>query len=230
MELKIRIDGVEIELPEYNVKWWKNMASTEEFRKYVDELERKHGITDCVYRECIEEFKNIKLSELNKEHEIRIIKPFLLTWGVMGRVLGNAGIRPICEKLKDINEKIKLLRNEDLFSVNLDEIRGLVIELFNEIREIKFKSNKKKEKEVGPTATSKVLHLTCPNLFIMWDFAIRNKYNGDGKGYFEFLSEMKKMGEELESTIKDLKQKYGKSPAKIIDEYNWMKAHGKNKL
>lgn len=204
------------------------MLSPEEFRKYVEESERKYGISDCIYMKCIEEFNRVALSQLNEEHEIRIIRPFLLTWGVMGRVLGYRGIRAICEKLREINRQIEPLRRKDLFSVKLDEVKELVIELFDEIRKIKFKSKKGRQKEVGSTAASKVLHLCCPNLFIMWDSAIRGKYkkySADGKDYFGFLKEMRDLGKKLEITIRDLQHRYGKNITRIIDQYNWMATH-----
>jgi predicted transcriptional regulator len=205
-----------------------SMPSPEKFRENVEKTERKHGISDCIYRQSIEEFSRVKLSQLNEEDEIRIIRPFLLTWGAMVRVLGYGGVREIRKKLKDINEKIEPLRSKDLFSVKLDEIKKLVIELFDEIRKTKFESEKGDQKEVGSTAASKVLHLTCPKLFIMWDSAIRGEYkknNGDGKDFFEFLSEMKNTGKELEDTINDLQQKYKNLTTRIIDQYNWMSTH-----
>lgn len=45
-------------------------------------LEKYAGISDCVYEKCAEEFNRIKLNQLDREHEIRILRPFLLTWGL----------------------------------------------------------------------------------------------------------------------------------------------------
>ena len=62
----------------------------------------------------------------------------------------------------------------------------------------------------------------------MWDSAIRTKYRkreGDGKNYFEFLNDMKRLWKELKNTIKELEQKYDKRPTRLIDQYNWMKTH-----
>ena len=203
-------------------------ASPEEFRKYVEESERKYGISDCIYRQCIEELSGVNLSQLNEDHEIRIIRPFLLTWGVMGRVLGYEGVSAIREKLEGLDEKITPLRRENLFSVKLHEIKELVIELFDEIRQTEFKSKKGKQKEVGSTAASKVLHLTCPNLFIMWDSAIRAKYSktrGNGEDYFEFLVEMKEILQSFKPAIEQLQKRYGTKVTRIIDQYNWMATH-----
>ena len=199
------------------------------FKKKVEEMEKKYGITDCVYDLCIREFSKIRLGELNEEHEIRIIRPFLLAWGNMTRVLGYNGVKAICRKLIDISEKIEPLRKKDFTTVNLDEIKDQIIELFDELRKTKFMSKKGKQKEVGSTATSKMLHLTCPDLFIMWDSAIRTRYgknDGDGKDYFEFLMEMqRRVWKKLRSEIEELRQKYGKKVTRIIDQYNWGITH-----
>lgn len=202
------------------------LPSPKRFRKKVEENEEEYGISDCIYNWSIKELSRIKLSQLNDRHEIRIIRPFLLTWGVMGRVLGHAGVEAIRKKLKDINKKIEPFRSKDISTANLDKIKDSIIELFDEIRETEFKSKKGKQKEVGSTAASKVLHLTCPNLFVMWDSAIRAGYkkkNGDGEDYFNFLNEMKSTAKGLDTTIKDLQQKYGKRVTRILDQYNWIK-------
>jgi len=200
----------------------------EEFRKYVEKAERRYGTSDGVYEECIKEFSKVRLSQLNEDHESRLLRPFLLAWGTMGRVLGYQGVEVLREKLKDIGGRIEPLRKENLLSGELDELRELVVELFDEIREMRFKSRREKERKVGSTAASKILHLICPNLFVMWDSAIRTEYKkrrGNGEDYFEFLKEMKALGKEQESIIKELQQRYGKRATRIIDQYNWMKTH-----
>lgn len=207
------------------------MPSPEEFRKNVEEYEGKHGISDCIYEECIREFSDIMLSQVNKKHEIRVIKPFFLGWGKMGRVLGHRGVEAIRKELSTVNEKIEPLRGKDLFLTDIHEIKDLIIDLFDKIRETTFTSKKGKRRKVGLVATSKALHLTCPNLFMMWDTGIRIKYGkkrGDGKEYFEFLCGMKCMGEKLKGTIKELQQKYGKRATKVIDQHNWIESR-KNK-
>jgi len=170
------------------------------------------------------------MSQLNEKHKTRIIRPFLLIWGSMGRVLGREeGIKAVSKKLKEIGEKVEPLRQRDLLSADLNGIKDPVIELFDEIRETRFRSPKGKQKPVGSTAASKVLHLACPNLFVMWDSEIRRgykKHKGDGKEYFEFLCQMKDMWKKLETTIKSLQQKYGgKRITRMLDEYNWVKNH-----
>jgi len=103
-------------------------------------------------------------------------------------------------------------------------------------------------KYIGPTAISKILHLFNPEIFVMWDKNIREKYGAkeEAKGYLDFLksmqAEVKKVLEEKakekECNIKEvieeicrelpskkLGQKYRKTLAKLIDEYNWWLAN-----
>ena len=78
---------------------------------------------------------------------------------------------------------------------------------------------------VRQTGASKIMALKNPHLFMMWDTRIRKLYHIDNKGnpddYIEFLGRMK--GE-----IIDIKwHNKGKSFAKAIDEYNYVKTQGK---
>jgi len=202
----------------------------EHFRTNVAEMEEKYGIMNCVYVRCIDEFNRLKLSEVNESHRTRIIETFLFDWGKMQRWLGYNGVEKVCKKIKEKSfaEGIEPLRNKSLKSVKLDELKGLITSLFDEIAGVSFKSKNGKVKYVESTAASKILHLCCPDLFMMWDANIRQGYkktNGDGKDYFQFLIEMQKLWTALDETIRDLQKKYGKRATRIIDEYNWREFH-----
>ena len=206
-------------------------------RKTVEEMIEKYGISDCIYESCIEEFSRLKLRELKEKHSIRIIRPFLLTWGQLQRWLGDVGVEKVFQKLREgaFAVRIEPLRRSSLQSIKLESSKELIAKLFNELMQTKFKSKSKKRqllKKVNSTTTSKVLHLCCPDLFIMWDTNIRigyYKYNGDGEDYFQFLMEMKDFWDKLSDTIKKLHEKYHKRPTKIIDIYNWAKYTGRKK-
>lgn len=95
---------------------------------------------------------------------------------------------------------------------------------------------------VGPTAVSKILHLTNPRFFVMWDEAIREgarlRATNIADGYLEFLKNMrsiaKRVAEDFRVSYSDeklgpavfLSRKLGLHPplslAKFIDEYNWI--------
>jgi hypothetical protein len=203
------------------------IPSAEEFRKNVEDAVKKYGIVDCIYQRCIEEFSKLKISQLNDENRTRVIEPFLLIWGRMGRVLGYDGTKEICKKLIALQGKLEPLRQKNLLSEDINSLKNLIVELYDDIRKTSFLSKRGKRKEVGPTATSKVLHLACPDLFVMWDSAIREgykKYDGNGVDYFEFLCAMKEIAETdaLKSTIMDLQRKYSERVTRLLDQYNWM--------
>jgi len=205
------------------------IPTPEYLRKTVEEMIEKYGISDCIYESCIREFSRLKLRELKEIHSVRIIRPFLLTWGQMGRWLGDVGVERVFQKLMEgaFVVRIEPLRRSSLRSPKLESLKELVVEMFNELMQTKFKSKSKKRqplKNVNSTTTSKVLHLCCPDLFIMWDTNIRIGYckkNGDGKDYFQFLMEMRGFWDKLSDTIKELHEKYRIRPTRIIDIYNW---------
>jgi len=206
------------------------ITTPKHFRENVEEFEKKYGIMDCVYVQCTEEFSGRKLSEIAEIHKTRIIETFLFEWGKMQRVLGHNGIEAIYRKVKEkrFAYRIGPLRKKSLKSVKLEEQKSLIVDLFDEVAEVSFKSNKGKDKYVRSTAASKVLHLCCPDLFLMWDDNIRKEYEkrkGNGEDYFQFLVDMQKLWNGLSETIEELQRKYGKRATRIIDEYNWIEFH-----
>jgi hypothetical protein len=206
------------------------IPTPEYLRKTVEEMIEKWGISDCIYESCIEEFSRLKLRELKEIHSIRIIKPFLLTWGQMQRWLGKVGVEKVFQKLKEQTFAVRIepLRRSKFTSPKLESSKELIVELFNELMQTEFKS----KKNVNSTTTSKVLHLCCPDLFIMWDTNIRRGYHkskGKGEDYFQFLVEMKDFWDKLSDIIKELHEKYHIRPTRIIDIYNWAEYTGRKK-
>lgn len=202
------------------------IPTAEYFRKNVEEFVEKYDIADCIYDRCIEEFSQIRLTNLKDIHEIRILSPFLLAWGQMQRWLGKAGVEKVFQKLKEevFAVRIEPLRHSNLQSVKLEELKETIVRLFDELMDTEFNSKSGKRKNVNSTATSKILHLCCPDLFVMWDANIRvgyHKYNGDGEDYFQFLKDMKDLWNALNNTINKLQEKYRSRPTRIIDIYNW---------
>ncbi len=201
----------------------------EYLRKTVEEMVKKFGISECVYEKCVNEFSELKLRELKKSDSVRIVRPFLFTWGQMARWLGDAGIERVSQKLREraFAARIEPLRQFDLRSTESGNLRKSVVELFDELMHTKFKSKSRKRqllKDINPTTTSKILHLCCPDLFIMWDTNIRigyGKKKGNGEDYFQFLVKMKDFWEKLNDTIEELHQRLGIRHTRIIDIYNW---------
>lgn len=101
----------------------------------------------------------------------------------------------------------------------------------------------------GPTATSKLLHILHPELFIMWDGEILKHYHkryrrvsGSGTGYLAFLRIMRETADQIYGAFHNAQlnppaqvnqtpanylstqMAYNppKTMAKLLDEYNWV--------
>lgn len=132
-----------------------------------------------------------------------------------------------------------------LKNLNLDNFRQTIREIestFEKIKNLTFEKAdfsdkalqkdikniyRKLKKIVRQTGASKVMALKKPDLFVMWDTAIRKMYKIDNKAspedYIAFLVKMK-------SEFKEIKWKSdGKPFAKAIDEYNYVKVEEKRR-
>ena len=199
----------------------------EEFSNLVDLYESRHKNLDSIYVTALQRFENKKLSTLNYSEVESVLHPYLLKWGKMGRVLGFKGCKRIGDKLREMDLQLTKLRQEALLTVDLDRMSSEFVDIYDEIMNTEWKSEKGKTKRVGPTAASKTLHLVAPNLFIIWDRAIRNHYvfKENGAEYVRFLVSMQTWLKKLKSPIGSLQRRYKKSCIKIIDEYNWIKCN-----
>ena len=199
----------------------------DEFSSLVDSYESSYKTLDSIYVAVLSLLENKKLSSLNYSDVESILRPYFLKWSRMGRVLGLKGCKRIGDKLKEMDLQLTKFRRETLLTVDLDRISSGFVDIYDEIMDAEWKSEKGKTKRVGPTAASKALHLIAPNLFIAWDIAIRNDYmfKENGAEYVRFLVDMQIWLKRLKSSIDALQSRYGKSCTKIIDEYNWMKCH-----
>ena len=205
--------------------------SNEDFCKSIRENEDKWGIIDCIYVQCVEEFSKCDLSLIDERVRDRILSAFLFDWDKMQRQLGHAGLQSVFKKIKDPSFALKIERFrksklED--AADLMFQRDEIVDLFDKIACLGFTSEKGKSKKAGSTTASKVLHLCCPDFFMMWDAGIRiffSKKIGNGADYFDFLCEMKLRLKELNPVIIELEKEFGKRATRLIDEYNWKSAH-----
>lgn len=164
----------------------------EEFSSLVDLYEAKYKDLDSIYVTAIQRFENKKLSNSNYSYVESILRPYLLKWGKMGRVLGLKGCKRIGDKLREMDLQLTKLRQEALLKVDMDRMSSEFVNIYDGIMNTQWKSEKGKTKRVGPTVASKTLHLIAPNLFIIWDRAIRNHYmfKENGAEYVRFLDNM----------------------------------------
>lgn len=207
------------------LKGKKSVPSPAEFEDIISKYAEIYELSECIYLNVIKEFSKIKdLSQLKIIDTKRILEPFLLTWGRMSRVLGKNGCDLIRKKIIELSNILHRFRSLKLSTINLGKEKNQIIKLFKHISSLKSKTRR-----VGPTGTSKVLHLINPDLFPMWDTKIRIKfkfYKGDAEEYFQFLSILKHWinDSNLKVKLNVLKKKYHKSYIKLIDQYSWYKA------
>jgi len=175
-------------------------------------------------------------SDLEK---IRAIATLLYIWniGYYGRAGKNFSfavnnVEEIYYKQK-FNKLLNSLKNHELSNIDLNKYKIEIKEIYRLVKSCT---------GFGVAATSKLLHIIHPELFIMWDKAICNHYHdihkkkgmwhlkGHDVCYFEFLKEMQKEIKDIlrQSSIKKVEQGlneisgYKKTIVKGLDEVNYM--------
>lgn len=206
----------------------------------VTELERNIGATEPIYFESVERLSDVRddLRRLDTDrHLLGIIRPFLIRWGTMARVVGREGLdwKGFCQKLHDLEPEFASLRGKKFITLDFEDkaISSAIKTAYGELRLF--------PQLGGPTSVSKVLHLPNPEIFVMWDGNIRRVYNHKNRlvnefseGYLEFLKQAQR---EISEAFKDCQSKSGKgydmieketrskfrnkTLARIIDEYNY---------
>lgn len=197
-----------------------------ELEKVIKRHFRIWDISSKLYLMCIEEIGKIDLESVNEIDVERIIGTFLIMWGQMARVLKKNWERELANVLRKIAAKLDNVKKLDLI-ISDNELNGFVDDIrycYDEIRDV-----------IGPTSTSKVLHIISPRFFPLWDSKIRKMemykiYNPDGKGYIKFMLKIRELWFKDNETIKklyELKTRYGISELRLIDIYNWNKSREK---
>ncbi|HLE76102.1 MAG TPA: hypothetical protein VI864_08725 [Candidatus Bathyarchaeia archaeon] len=207
----------------------------------INHFEEEYELIELVYSGAIERLKGVQrdIGTIDDvKHIQRIIKPFLIGWGMMNRVVGRTGLKwkMLGEKLRNLEKEFGLLRGENFLTVKFDdkEISDSIKTIYGELDAIPYIGS--------PTTLSKILHLLNPKIFVMWDNAIEEHYHRinhrvdcTAEGYLEFLKETQKAvlealnehkkatGKTLDTIEKELESKYkNKTITKLIDEYNWV--------
>jgi uncharacterized protein YukE len=227
-----------------------------ELFKKIEQNEKEYWFAEFVYFKALEQLEDVRrdVSELRlKEHVIDVIRIFLVQWGQMARAIEREKPPTDWDKLtkniKSQRDAFQRLAGKDLLSIDFDEVAGDIECIYNKLAEVR---------NIGATATSKILHLLNPEVFVMWDGKIIEKYKekyekvgGNAKGYVEFLKavqrevkeaieeEAKRSGKSEKQIVEEIctnlpSKKLGpeysrKSLTKLVDEYNWTLAHRNNK-
>ena len=194
-----------------------------EFLKMIEFWKEYFEIDDQYYFKAIERCS--KVQTWGEKSVCKYLIRFLELYGIHAGILIEVSLKNLAEAINRCNDSLKQFDNTDLLELNLDKCRKYIINLFEEIDEVKC---------IGSTSTSKILHLLRPEVFVMWDEKIAKLYDTseNAKGYFEFLkickSELKELLEEfrrlgIENPEDKLRKRYRKHLTKLIDEYHWLK-------
>lgn len=207
----------------------------------VSQLEEKIVNTEPIYFESIEKLADVRenLSKLDIDrHLLGVIRPFLIQWGTMARVVGQEGLNWVGygQKLRDLEPEFAKLRGKRFLTADFNEefVSNAIKTIYGELKRI--------PELGGPTVISKVLHLLNPEIFVMWDgnirkaYRVKNRHLGEfAEGYLEFLEEaqreikeafsdyQKGSKKDFDEIEKEVRSKFkNKTLARIVDEYNYI--------
>jgi len=199
-------------------KFWEE-TSISSFEKTLEIWRELYILDDVFYQKIISEldFRNI-----NPKKTYCYLLRFLELWGVR-RTAVKVDPRKLSETITCLRPLLTDL-NHNFTEVDLQTIEDKVIEVFNKISSVD---------NIGPTFSSKILHLLIPNLFIMWDREIAREFGVqmNSGGYVNFLKMCKSIYKKLSEKYKEqgvdnptayLLSKFKKPLTKLLDEYNWL--------
>ena len=188
-----------------------------ELKDADNRMVKYYGISK-MYEECVDK----------KEKSAANILKFLIEWktrGVTDKGLkGKRFKKNLANALKYIKKNCTPIINKHLNSVNLEMVKKTIKDLYGILADIK---------GFGPTATSKILHILFPDLFVMWDQKIIAAYKESGKIHGTnanlYVSFLKLMQEQAKKYSKKHKPRFwtlkiARKPSipKLIDEYNYL--------
>lgn len=191
----------------------------------ITKSEKEYSYCDkLLYFPCVKDVRdNWKLESINEDFMNGYVKTFLINWGMMGRVLGREAFKKwevkLPSVLKKYFNKLQTFQGKPLENEDIEKWEKDIKAIYQDIREI-----------VGPTSSSKILHLICPDFFPLWDSNIRKQVGvGDKeKGYYEFMKETKGFLDRYANVLGELAVNYdNKSKLRLIDEYLWWVANKK---
>jgi hypothetical protein len=207
----------------------------------ASKLEEEYELTECIYFGAIEKLGEVQedISKIDDvKHIRRIIRLFLINWGMMNRVVGRKDLewKKLGETLRSLEKEFRELRDRKFLTTNFNEntISNAIRTIYGKLDPFPYLGS--------PTTLSKILHLLNPEIFVMWDNEIVKKYkkrnfrvSTTAEGYLEFLKDaqkeikealndhQKESGKQLDEIEKELRARCdNRTLARIVDEYNWM--------
>ena len=179
------------------------MISQEEFKNNMekfDELENRGS------------YYPMFLNMIEKGFETEAFLFILSTWNfaTFRYAMKDFDLNSFKEIVKSLKPYFEKFKDKSIESINFDNHKQGIKHIFNILSKIK---------GIQYTGASKLMHLTVPNVFIMWDAYIRKAFGfkkGDSEDYFNFLKLMQK-------EFRGFCSKDKRTLAKCIDEYNYVK-------
>ena len=181
------------------------------------------------YCSTLEELCSWNRKEPPSKGQVGSIRSLVNSWGTRMQ----AKTCELHSTLEFIWGELLELESKSIITVNLcnDTVRNSISNCFDRVA----KSNAKRRNEA--TGASKILHIINPELFVMWDGAIRGGYGFSGKyggkQYVGFLRRMQRLANyaisqvekeccvSRKKAIESLKCE-GHTLAKALDEYNYV--------
>lgn len=152
------------------------------------------------------------LNMIEKGFETEAFLFILSTWNfaTFRYAMKDFDLNSFKEVVMELKPYFNKFKDQSLEKINFDEFEEEILHIFNKLSKIK---------GIQFTGASKLMHLTVPNVFVMWDAYIRKAYGlkkGDGVDYFNFLKKM-------QWEFGDINKEKDQTLAKCIDEYNYVK-------
>ena len=181
-----------------------------EYKNLIKAHKKKVFKLDKAYNELI-----LPIKDKNSWRNIDSIIDFVRRWNRRVPIEKNKEkIKKVILNLKNEFKSLEKynIENLEFNSRNINKIRNI----FNKFSKTVLKS----------TGTTKLMFGINPNLFVMWDKGICNKYGvyPNSAGYIIFMKIMQKEIKEVlkKHNKKDLIKETNRTLPKLIDEYNWI--------
>jgi len=181
---------------------------------------------DTDYSGPVEQMRNITLRNIRCTDVERIVRPFLLKWGKMQRVVCQVDqwehrIADSIVSKANLLEQLRERKLED-HEIDLAEYKVDIEELYASFKEV-----------VRQTAAAKILHLICPDFMPMWDTLIeqgfRAEYNArverdkhvksfSDVEYFLYVQEVQRVLRTYSEPIERVSARYNRSKLRLLDQ------------
>jgi hypothetical protein len=153
------------------------------------------------------------LNLIEKDFKVEAFLFILATWNFASfrYAMKEFDVNGFKNTIKKLNPYFNKFKNKDFKKINFDDYKKDIIYIFDTLSEIK---------GIQATGSSKLIHLTTPSVFVMWDGYIRKQYgfiNGNSEDYFNFLKKMQKEFNNIKFVNKN------RTFTKAIDEFNYVK-------